>query len=136
MIDLNKIDSAAISPIRGINEESDGFKILEHAINRDSQQYPIVIRRLTEEEKAVGGVAQEVEYGIIDGHHRYKIAQANAQDKILATVLDYVPSDERDIKIEDVKMALRMNSAIPMTTLQKGQILYRLTETTGKKIDE
>ena len=136
MIDLNKIDPAAISPIRGINEESDSFKILEHAISRDSQQYPIVIRKLTEEEKKVNGVAQEAEYGIIDGHHRYKIAQANAQDKILATVLDYTPSGESDVKLEDVKMALRMNSAIPMTTLQKGEILYRLTETTGKKVDE
>ena len=136
MIDLNKIDPTAINPIRGINEESDGFKILEHAVSRDGQQYPIVIRKLTEEEKRADGVAQEAEYGIIDGHHRYKIAQANAQDKILATVLDYAPSDERDVKLEDVKMALRMNSAIPMTTLQKGEILYRLTETTGKKVDE
>ena len=112
MIDLNKIDPAAINPIRGINEESDGFKILEHAVSSDGQQYPIVIRKLTEEEKRADGVAQEAEYGIIDGRHRYKIARTNAQDKILATVLDYVPSDERDIKIEDVKMALRMNSAI------------------------
>ena len=136
MIDLNKIDPAAISPIRGMNEESDSFKILEHAINRDSQQYPIVIRKLTEEEKRVDGVAQEAEYGIIDGHHRYKIAQASAQDKILATVLDYAPSDERDIKLEDVKMALRMNSAIPMTTLQKGEILYRLIEETGKTVED
>ena len=132
MIDLNKIDPAAISPIRGMNEESDSFKILEHAISQDSQQYPIVIRKLTEEEKRIDGVAQEAEYGIIDGHHRYKIAQANVQDKILATVLDYAPSDERDIKLEDVKMALRMNSAIPITTLQKGEILYRLIEETGK----
>lgn len=136
MIDLNKIDPAAISPIRGMNEESDSFKILEHAISQDSQQYPIVIRKLTEEEKRVDGVAQEAEYGIIDGHHRYKIAQANAQDKILATVLDYVPSEERDIKLEDVKMALRMNSAIPMTTLQKGEILYRLIEETGKTVED
>lgn len=136
MIDLNKIDPAAISPIRGVNEESDSFKILEHAISQDSQQYPIVIRKLTEEEKRVDGVAQEAEYGIIDGHHRYKIAQANAQDKILATVLDYVPSEERDIKLEDVKMALRMNSAIPMTTLQKGEILYRLIEETGKTVED
>lgn len=136
MIDLNKIDPTAISPIRGINEESDSFKILEHAISQDSQQYPIVIRKLTEEEKRVDGVAQEAEYGIIDGHHRYKIAQANAQDKILATVLDYVPSEERDIKLEDVKMALRMNSAIPMTTLQKGEILYRLIEETGKTVED
>ena len=136
MIDLNKIDPAAIRPIRGMNEESDSFKILEHAISQDSQQYPIVIRKLTEEEKRVDGVAQEAEYGIIDGHHRYKIAQANAQDKILATVLDYVPSEERDIKLEDVKMALRMNSAIPMTTLQKGEILYRLIEETGKNVED
>lgn len=136
MIDLNKIDPAAISPIRGMNEESDSFKILEHAISQDSQQYPIVIRKLTEEEKRVDGVAQEAEYGIIDGHHRYKIAQANAQDKILATVLDYVPSEERDIKLEDVKMALRMNSAIPMTTLQKGEILYSLIEETGKTVED
>lgn len=136
MIDLNKIDPAAISPIRGMNEESDSFKILEHAISQDSQQYPIVIRKLTEEEKRVDGVAQEAEYGIIDGHHRYKIAQANVQDKILATVLDYVPSEERDIKLEDVKMALRMNSAIPMTTLQKGEILYRLIEETGKTVED
>ena len=136
MIDLNKIDPAAISPIRGMNEESDSFKILEHAISQDSQQYPIVIRKLTEEEKRIDGVAQEAEYGIIDGHHRYKIAQANVQDKILATVLDYAPSDERDIKLEDVKMALRMNSAIPMTTLQKGEILYRLIEETGKNVED
>lgn len=136
MIDLNKIDPAAISPIRGMNEESDSFKILEHAISQDSQQYPIVIRKLTEEEKRVDGVAQEAEYGIIDGHHRYKIAQAKAQDTILATILDYAPFDGVDIQIEDAKMALRMNSAIPMTTLQKGEILYRLTETTGKKVDE
>ena len=136
MIDLNKIDPAAISPVRGMNEESDSFKILEHAISQDSQQYPIVIRRLTEEEKRIDGVAQEAEYGIIDGHHRYKIAQANVQDKILATVLDYVPSEERDIKLEDVKMALRMNSAIPMTTLQKGEILYHLIEETGKNVED
>ena len=136
MIDLNKIDPAAIRPIRGMNEESDSFKILEHAISQDSQQYPIVIRRLTEEEKRIDGVAQEAEYGIIDGHHRYKIAQANVQDKILATVLDYAPSDERDIKLEDVKMALRMNSAIPMTTLQKGEILYHLIEETGKNVED
>ena len=134
MVKMTEIDSEVISNIRKLKKKSRAYKILEYAIKQDGQLNPILIRQLTDTEKQTA--KEGAVYGIIDGHHRYKIAQANSQDKILATVLDYVPSDERDIKIEDVKMALRMNSAITMTTLQKGEILYRLTETTGKKVDE
>ena len=76
--------------IRPLNDKSEDYRILENAINEDGQRSPIMIRFLSEEEKqnAHAGAI----YGIIDGHHRYHIAQKFNRENIMSKV-DDTPSD-------------------------------------------
>ena len=135
-IKLDKIDDKIIAPIREVKINSESFKLLEAIINEDQQHFPIIIRRLTNDEFNNPQIKQGAEYGIIDGHHRFAVAQRNNKLEILATILDDAVADEPNArKMQDIKNALRMNSAIPMTTIQKGKIIYDLSNQTGKTTD-
>lgn len=140
MIPMAKISPTAIPRVRPVREYSNSFQELREAVISEGQQYPIVIRKLTADEiEAVKTLHphSEAEYGIIDGQHRYFIAGFNHQNEILATVLTYdPPQDAIERKILDARWALKMNSAIPMTALQKGKILFELEKATGKNITE
>ena len=140
MIPLNKIDPDAIKGIRPVRDESNSFQNLREAIRREGQRYPIIIRRLTADEiEAVKSryPDSEAEYGIIDGQNRFSLADFENQEAILATVLeDDIPQDATERKIADTRMALNMNSAIPMSVLQKGKVIYDLEQETGKDITE
>lgn len=140
MIPLNKIDPDAIKGIRLVKDESNSFQNLREAIRREGQRYPIIIRRLTTDEiEAVKSrhPDSEAEYGIIDGQNHFSLAAFERDETILATVLeDDIPQDATERKIADTRMALNMNSAIPMSVLQKGKVIYDLEQETGKDITE
>ena len=120
MIEMYKIDPEAISSIRPVDEESESFKVLSEVIKQDSQKYPIIIRRLNDEDRTNRPVKDGAEFGIIDGQHRFRIAQKNGQTE------EIPPMSTR--KMEDVKIALRMNTGIPLTVIQKGKIIYEMSD--------
>lgn len=125
-IKLNEIDyESAIEPIRKVDIESRDYKKLKSAVEKDGQLHPITVRELTDEEKYKTNSAT---YGIIDGHHRYKIALENNQESILAKI--YVPTeDEKNLTYKDTVMAYRLNeTSIKMNSIQKGEVIYRLLE--------
>lgn len=128
MIEMYKIDPEAISSIRPVDEDSESFKVLSEVIRQDTQKYPIIIRRLTDEDRANRAVKDGAEFGIIDGQHRFRIAQKNGQTEILASIAaeEIPPMSTR--KLEDVKIALRMNTGIPLTVIQKGKIIYEMSD--------
>ena len=132
MIEMYKIDPDAITPIRPVNEDAESFQILKEVITRDSQKYPIIIRRLTDEDRANKSIKDGAEFGIIDGQHRFRIAQENGRHEILATIDDEEVPPVSTRKLEDVKIALRMNTGIPLTVIQKGKIIYEMSN--GKNI--
>lgn len=133
MIELSKIDENIIKPIRSVLCNSNGFKALETAIREDGQRHPIILRRLTPEE--LTKAKADAEFGILDGHHRYKIFQDNKQSSIGAIVLpDTTFTNQSARRVEDVKTALRMNSAIPMSPIQKGKVIFDLVQETDKSI--
>jgi len=137
MIPMEKISPTAIKQIRSVSEKSNAFRELREAIRADGQHYPIIIRKLTEEERSQEGISPENEYGILDGHHRYDIASFDTQKEILASVLDYdTPNDAVERKIADTRIALIMNASVPMTALQKGKVLFELSEETNKNVVE
>ena len=127
MIEMYKIDPDAITPIRPVNEDAESFQILNEVIKKDAQQYPIIIRRLTDEDRAKKPVKDGAEFGIIDGQHRFRIAQKNNQTEILASIADEEVPPMSTRKLEDVKIALRMNTGIPLTVIQKGKIIYEMS---------
>lgn len=135
MISLSKIDPNIIKLIRPLSSvDSEQYKILQSSIEKDGQKHPITIRRLTEEELTNPdfNIKEGAEYGIIDGHHRFDIAQKNKADKILAEIDSATQSD-----YHDTMLAFRLNaSSIKMTPLEKGKIIYTLSEETGKDIRE
>ena len=49
---LFEIDENIIKKVREIDESSDNYVILKNTIIEDGQRYPIVLRKLTEEEKS------------------------------------------------------------------------------------
>lgn len=132
MIEMYKIDPEAISSIRPVDEESESFKVLSEVIRQDSQKYPIIIRRLNDEDRAGRAIKDGAEFGIIDGQHRFRIAQKNGQHEILASIADEEIPPMSTRKMEDVKIALRMNTGIPLTVIQKGKIIYEMSD--GKNI--
>ena len=140
MIPLNKIAPEAIKGIRSVRDETNSFQNLREAIRREGQLSPIIIRRLaTDEIEAVKEryPQSEAEYGIIDGQNRFYLASFERQDEILATILDNnTPQDATERKIADTRIALNMNSAIPMSVLQKGKVIYDLEQETGRDITE
>ena len=136
-VELNKIDPNIIKTIRPVHEKTIGFKALEAAINSNEQRHPIIIRRLSKTELESPQLKAGAIYGIIDGHHRYRIAQKNNNDTILSTIIsDDVSEDVTQTKLNDVKLALQMNSAIPMSTIQKGKIIHELENETGRPVIE
>lgn len=132
-IELSQIDENVIKKVREVNEHSENYSILRNTIIEDDQRYPITLRKLTEAEqvRAKPGAI----YGIIDGHHRYRIASKSKREDILADVLPDPPEncEHHDSDIHDIKLALRLNeSSIRMTNEEKGKIIYELMLTTGK----
>ena len=123
---LSEIDSTVIAPIRAVNTDSTGYRKLKSAINKDGQLHPITVRRLTKDEKQ--RTENNAEYGIIDGQHRFRIAQSNGQDTISAEVYE-CGGDEQNSAYRDIAMAYRLNEAtIKMSSLDKGKVIYNLLE--------
>ncbi len=133
-IELDKISPSAIPlirPIRGTDSEE--YQKLASAIHRDGQHNPILVRRLTDEERQ--GVDEGVEFGILDGHHRYDIAR-NTEGM---TTIEAKVSDREASPIEDIRQAFQMNDTnitMAMTNIEKGQIIKHLKELTGMGIPE
>jgi len=120
-IKLREIDPLAITTVRKLKDKNNAYKILKFSIEQDGQRNPIIIRLLTEDEKKAAH-KDGAKYGIIDGHHRYDIAQKNNKDTILADIDVEPPSEYRDMKL-----ALRFNNTnIRMTPLEKGEVIYKL----------
>ena len=126
MINLNEIDPKVINAIREVKTETENYKLLKGAIEKDGQHHPITIRRLTDEEK--NSAKESAIYGIIDGHHRYTIANELGRNEILATVEEGEFSE-----IRDIVLALQLNSTnIRMTPVEKGKVIYELIELYAK----
>ena len=126
---LFEIDENIIRKVREIDELSDNYVILKNTIIEDGQRYPIVLRKLTEEEKS--RAKPKAIYGIIDGHHRYHIASKSNKEEILADVLP--DNEELGNALSDIKLALRLNeSSIKMTNEEKGKLIYEMMLETGK----
>lgn len=133
-ISVDEIDEEIIPKIREVNVHSDAFKILAHSIKEDHQQHPITLRLLTDAEKVSAKTGAV--YGIIDGHHRYRIARKNEQSTIPAFVISGTGDTDSDV-IADCKLALRLNeSSIKMSTKEKGKVLYELAEKTKLNVIE
>lgn len=129
-ISISEIDENIIDKVRELNECSEAFKILENSIREDNQRHPIILRLLSEDEKrsAKSGTI----YGIIDGHHRYKIALDHNKSEILSVVIRTNDQTSPDI-LSDWQLALRLNeSSIKMSSEEKGKIIYQLMQKTGK----
>lgn len=127
-IALNEIDENIIPKVRDLNEHSDVFKILTNSIKQDRQRHPITLRRLTALEKS--NAKPEALYGIIDGHHRYRIAYDTNQSDILSTVINE-SNEEKSNAFDDLKLALRLNEgSIKMSPTEKGKVLYEMMRTT------
>lgn len=123
---ISEIDPTVIAPIRAVNTDSMGYKKLESAIAKDGQLHPITVRRLTEDEKQQ--TANDVKYGIIDGQHRFKIAQTKGDETISAEVYE-CDGDEQNSAYRDIAMAYRLNEAtIKMSSVEKGKVIYDLLE--------
>lgn len=120
MIDLAKIDDSIIVGIRNIKKDDESYKLLEGAIKKDQQRHPITVRRLTDEEKAKSN--SNAEFGIIDGHHRFKIAQNLGKTEIDAEI------DEAEASpVRDLSLALQLNNtSVRMTPVEKGKVIYDL----------
>lgn len=125
-IDLGEIDPEIISCIREMSDDSSGYTQLEKSIEKDGQKQPIIIRRLTDEEKEK---TQGKVYGIIDGHHRFIIAQKLHRQNILAII-----DDGETSQLRDMILAMRFNEAsIKMSAVQKGQVIYEILNLIGEK---
>ena len=121
-IKIKEINPDVIPIIRAINTKNSNYKILKHSIEQDGQHNPILIRPLTDSEKQ--NIESHVNYGIIDGHHRYAIAKENHQQTILAEIDTEPPSAYRDMVL-----ALRLNvSNIRMKPVEKGEVIYKILE--------
>ena len=130
-ISLYEIDENIIPKIRAVNEHSESFKILQNSIKEDSQRHPITLRLLTDSEKQ--SAKPNAIYGIIDGHHRYRIATKNGQTIIPAIVKRNTNGNNEPNAIDDLKLALRLNeSSIKMSLLEKGKIIYETAKKTGQ----
>ncbi len=133
-ISVNEIDEDIISKIREVNVHSDAFKILAHSIKEDHQRYPITLRLLTDAEKVSAKTGAI--YGIIDGHHRYRIARKNGQLTIPAFIISGTGDTDSDV-IADCKLALRLNeSSIKMSPKEKGKVIYELATKTKLNVTE
>ena len=138
-IPLFKIDENVLTKVREVNEYSENYAILFNSIIDDDQRYPIILRKLTQEERNKRTNFDAI-YGIIDGHHRYRIALKNKKKDILAYIMptptnkDYDQNDnDTPQEFLDIRLALRLNeSSIKMTNEEKGKIIYDLMFKMGK----
>lgn len=127
---LDEIDADVIPKIRAVNDKTEEYRILENAINVDGQRNPITVRYLTEEEKRNSRTGSI--YGIIDGHHRFHIAQKFNKGTILAQV-DDMPSDP----VRDAMVAFRMNAtSIRMSPAERGKVICDLMKATELDMNE
>ena len=94
IVKLLEIDAEIIPLIRKVDIESESYKGLNFSIQKDGQKNPIIIRELTDEEKA--NARENAVYGIIDGHHRYSIAKNNNADTIFAQIETRNPEDNNN----------------------------------------
>ena len=133
-IELSKIDSKIIPAIRSVQETDEHYEILKNSLQKDGQLHPITVRRLTNEERSNNSCA---EYGIIDGHHRFAIAENLGWNAILTK--DYeLKCDENQIQeYLDNCLAFRLNeSSIKMTTVEKGEVISKFMEKFSKSAEE
>ncbi len=124
-VQLDEIDSEIIQPVRELTLKNSEYDQLKNSIEKDGQQQPIIIRKLTDEEKSAKN--NGTKYGIIDGHHRFEIAKKLNRKEILAVI------DEGEASpVRDMILAMRLNvSSIKMTTIQKGKVLYEILKILG-----
>ena len=119
-IKLESIDPYVISAIREVKRKSEDYNLLKAVIEKDGQRHPITIRRLTNEEK--NSAKESAIYGIIDGHHRYLIAQELGKTEILAMIEEGEVSE-----IRDIILAFQLNNSnIRMTVIEKGKVISDL----------
>lgn len=125
-IPLKEIDHAVIKGIRILHKRNNAdYLQLKKAIEKDGQNQPIIIRKLTDEEKK--NARKNAIYGIIDGHHRFAIAKDLKKEKILTVVDNGASSGVRDIIL-----AMRFNlSSIKMSSKDKGKVINDLLEGLG-----
>ena len=129
-VPLSEINSHIIKPLREVDTTSDSYRILENGIIKDGQRHPITLRRLTNAELAQADTGQI--YGIIDGHHRYKVARNTHKEEILADIVSNSDVHEND-PFRDLRLAVRLNeSTTKMTEIEKGKVIYDLIHKTGK----
>ena len=123
-VPLSKIDPDIIPNVRPLSDEnSEAYKNLLNCIDSDSQRHPITVRKLTDEELQKTKISTAI-YGIIDGHHRFRIAEELNQTEILAEIDDGEASFEHD-----VILAMRLNiSPIKMSLKDKGKIICELCQ--------
>lgn len=129
-VSLNEIDPKAINLIRELKRKNNSdYRQLKNAIERDGQRQPIIVRELNDEEKVNLPNPKKIRYGIIDGHHRYMIAEELKKDTILAVI-----DREKHSSARDIVLAMRFNeSSIRMTSIQKGKVIYDLLNIIGDK---
>lgn len=143
LIELDKISPSAIPLIRPLKPtDSEEYRKLAASIQRDGQKSPIHVRRLTDEERAT--VAEGVEFGIIDGHHRYDIAKNTKGITTIEAIIQESGGNSIALDVNpnlksyiyDVKMAFQLNDTnIPMSNIEKGAIMRQVMEVTGLKAD-
>jgi len=131
-LNLNQIDPEAIkiTNIRTQNTETkEDTNTLIKSIKSKGQIYPVLVRKLKEEEK-IG----EAEYGIIDGHRRYyalsELAK-NTQEKYhTIKVQEITATDEKQIAF------IANNARKQMEELEKAEIVYNMHHDEDKSFQE
>ena len=132
VVKIDEISGDAIKDIREIKDNTNkSYQILRNSIEKDGQYNPIVIRELTVEEiNELKNKKDDAKYGIIDGHHRYRIAQELNKTEILATII----YEKCNAKYKDILKAFRINnSVIKMSKAEKGKAIKEYMESKGIK---
>ena len=140
---MENIDPDIIKKVREINTQDSSYLVLKESILKEGQHHPITVRLLTDDEKKESKYQKAI-YGIIDGHHRFEILKKAGKKKIAITVSKYEidnnkskEENKKELEYKDIAMSLRMNeSSIQMDKVKKGEIIYKLVKSTGKKVPE
>lgn len=99
------------------------YEVLETSLRNDGQLHPVIVRKLTAEEKA-NTATGNAEYGIIDGHHRFYIANKLGWESILAEIYEVKGDENQKQAYIDTQLAFRLNeSSIKMTPIEKGKVI-------------
>lgn len=129
-VELKLIDPKAIPLVRAMSANNEGYTQLKKSIEKDGQKQPIIIRKLTAEERK--NLPERVVYGIIDGHHRFAIAQKLKHPKILAAI-----DTEEASPLRDKILAMRFNVAsIKMSSIDKGKVIEEILESIDAQSNE